>query len=306
MQSKNLQENSASVAVDLPSTQPAKLSMRADSVLGLSPQGFHHMRFVEWQAMGAERTVLCVHGLTRNGRDFDRLAQVLARRSRVVCPDVVGRGKSDWLAQSASYTYPQYLADMTALIARLGVSEVDWIGTSMGGLIGMMLAAQPNTPLRRLVLNDVGPFIPRAAVERIGSYVGRDPRFATLHEVETYLRQVLAPFGPLSDADWSHLAEHGHRRYPDGTLGLAYDPAIGDPFRQPASDVVLWPLWDAIKIPVLLLRGAQSDLLLPETAREMTVRGPRTRLVEFPGIGHAPALMAADQIATVVDWLATA
>jgi pimeloyl-ACP methyl ester carboxylesterase len=277
--------------------------MRTGSVLGLGPHGFHRVAYVEWGERAAPRTLVCAHGLTRNGRDFDRLATALADAFRVVCPDVVGRGRSDWLTQAEGYGYPQYLADMAALIARLDVLEVDWVGTSMGGLIGMMLAAQPNTPIRRLVLNDVGPFLPKAALERIAGYVGQDPRFETLEALEAYLRRVHAPFGPLPDAAWRHLAEHGHRRLPDGGFGLAYDPAIGAAFRQGVQDVDLWSVWDAVRCPVLVLRGAESDLLSAETAAEMERRGPRARVVTFPGIGHAPALVAEDQIAVVRGWL---
>ncbi len=170
------------------------------------------MAYAEWGAAEAARVVLCVHGLTRSGRDFDRLAAALAASGcRVVCPDVVGRGSSDWLEDPAGYAYPQYLADMTALIARLDVEAVDWVGTSMGGLIGMMLAAQPGTPIRRLVINDIGPFIPKAALARIGDYLGQDQSFADLEAAEAHLRTVHAPFGPLTDAQWEHLTLHSVR-----------------------------------------------------------------------------------------------
>ncbi len=195
---------------------------------------------------------------------------------------------------------------MAALLARTGADQVDWIGTSMGGLIGMMLAAQPDSPIRRFVVNDVGPFIPKAALERLAIYVGKTPRFATLDEFERYLRTIAAPFGPLADAQWRHLAEHSSRRYDDGSLGAAYDPAIGNAFAAPLQDVVLWPVWDALSCPTLVLRGKQSDLLLRETAEEMTLRGPKARLVEFDGIGHAPMLMSDDQIAVVRDFLTSA
>ena len=222
---------------------------------------------------------------------------------RVACPDIVGRGRSDWLGDAAGYGYPQYCADMAALVARLEVEAVDWVGTSMGGLIGLMLAAMPRSPIRRLVLNDVGPFVPRAALVRLAGYVGKDPVFADLAGLEAYLRQVHAPFGPLDDDDWHHLARHGHRRDPAGRLRLAYDPAIGRAFAGELGDVDLWSLWDRVACPVMVLRGGRSDLLLRETAEAMTQRGPRARLVEFPEAGHAPALMAAHQIAVVKDWL---
>jgi len=279
--------------------------MRSDSILGLSRRGFHRLAYRDGGGSGP--TVVCAHGLTRTGRDFDRLAEALAPRWRVVCPDMPGRGASDWLADPADYAYPQYLADMTALAARLDSDGVTWIGTSMGGLIGMMLAAQPGTPIRRLVLNDVGPFIPKAALERIAGYVGRDPVFADLDGVEAHLRKVHAPFGPLCDADWRHMAEHGHRRDADGRLRLHYDPLIAHNLRAAAlADVDLWAVWEQVRCPVLVLRGAESDLLLAETASRMARHGPGARVVEFAGIGHAPALMERTQIEVVAGWLAEA
>lgn len=278
--------------------------MKTGTFLGLGPQGFHRVAYVEWGAEDAPRTVVCVHGLTRNGRDFDRLAAALSQHWRVACPDMVGRGRSDWLADPAGYGYPQYLADMTALIARLNVGSVDWVGTSMGGIIGMMMAAQPKSPIRRLVVNDVGPFIPKAALQRIAAYVGLDPRFDSVGELEAYLRKVHEPFGPLSDPDWRHLALQGYRRLEDGRFALAYDPGIAVAFNTGIQDVELWSVWDAISCPVLVLRGGRSDLLLAETATEMTRRGPKATLVEFPEAGHAPGLMSAEQIAVVRDWLA--
>ena len=275
--------------------------MNQRSLLGLGPHGFHRIAYVEW-GEARDRAVICAHGLTRNGRDFDRLAVALAAR-RVVCPDMAGRGRSDWLADGAGYGYPQYCADMNALIARLAVEAVDWVGTSMGGLIGLMLAARPNSPIRRLVLNDIGPFVPKAALARLAGYVGKDPAFADRAALEAYLRQVHATWGPLDDADWRHLAEHGHRRDEGGGLRLAYDPAIGRAFDGPLNDVDLWALWEKMTCPVLVLRGGQSDLLLRETAEAMTARGPRARLVEFAEAGHAPSLMTAHQVDVVKDWL---
>ena len=273
-------------------------------LLCLGPHGFHRLAYADWPGPSSGRTILCVHGLTRNGRDFDRLAQALSQRARVVCPDMPGRGRSEWLAHPEDYAYPLYLSDMVALIARLGGEEVDWVGTSMGGIIGMLLAALPGTPIRRLVLNDVGPLIAAEGLARIGAYVGRDPSFADLAALEAVLRRIAASFGPLSDEEWRHLATHSARRRPDGTLGLAYDPHIGDAFRaSPLSDIDLWPQWEAIRAPTLVLRGESSDILRRADAEAMTRRGPRARLVELAGIGHAPALMADDQIALISDFL---
>jgi pimeloyl-ACP methyl ester carboxylesterase len=274
------------------------------SLLAIGPHGFHRLAYVEWPGPPAAPTLLCVHGLTRNARDFDTLAEALSMHYRVICPDMPGRGKSDWLAFPADYNYAVYLADLTALIARLDVEIIDWVGTSMGGIIGMLFAALPGAPLRRLVLNDVGALIPKEGLERIGAYVGLDPSFPDLGALEAALRWAFASFGPLSDAQWHHLATHSARLKPDGSLGLAYDPKIGDAFKQgPINDVDLWQSWDAITCPTLVLRGAQSDILRRADAEAMTQRGPRARLVEFQGIGHAPALMAEDQIAVIRDFL---
>lgn len=280
------------------------MSMRSSDVRGLSSRGFHRVHYTEWGDPANDKVLVCVHGLTRNARDFDFFAAALEDEYRVLCPDVVGRGKSDRLANKVDYGYPQYMLDMNALIARSQADQVDWVGTSMGGLIGMFLAAQPNTPIRRLVINDVGPFIPKVALQRIAAYVGQPISFASLDEMERYVRTVAASFGPLTDAQWRHLTVHGARRLEDGRYAFCYDPGIAEGFKAVVDeDVDLWPVWDAIRCPVLLLRGEQSDVLTREDAETMTRRGPRATLVEFAGIGHAPALMAEDQIAAVRDWL---
>ncbi len=283
-------------------------ALRERSLLGLSAQGFHKIAYSEWGDPEAPGTLICVHGLTRNRHDFDILCRSLSAAFHIACPDVVGRGGSDWLKDPAGYSYPQYLSDMNALIARLGAESVDWLGTSMGGLIGMMLAAQPGTPVRRLIVNDVGPFIPKAALERIAGYVGQQGRFSDLAAAEAYFREVHAPFGRLSDEQWQHLTRHGVSREDADEAGggfrLRYDPGIARAFTEaPLEDIDLWALWDGIACPVLVLRGAESDLLPAEVAREMTRRGPKATLVEFPDCGHAPALMDEAQISVVRDWL---
>ena len=282
--------------------------MREDYVLCLGTKGFHRVHYADWGEPEAERIAICVHGLTRNCRDFDVLAQALLPDFRVVCPDIVGRGKSDWLLAKEDYGYPQYCADMTALIARATAGgkpkRIYWVGTSMGGIIGMLLASRPNTPLARLVVNDVGTMIPGAALERIATYVGKDPRFRNFEELEAYVRAVSSPFGPLTDEQWRHLTLHGAMQHEDGSWGLCYDPDIAIPFREKRlPDVDLSGYWDAIACPTLLLRGAQSDVLPKEHAAAMTRRGPRPRLVEFEGIGHAPMLMAEDQVRVVREFL---
>ncbi len=275
--------------------------------LSLELDGPHagvRLGIVEHGPAEATRTVVCVHGLTRNARDFDALAQALAARgARVLAIDVAGRGRSSWLPDKRAYTVPTYAAQLARALGLLGLDAVDWIGTSMGGLIGMALAAAQTTPIRRLVLNDVGPFVPKSALEPIRAYVGQDPLFASLEEAEAYLRKIHAPFGRLSDAQWRHLAEHSVRATPEG-LRLHYDPDIKVPYEgQPAADIELWPLWDAIAAPTLVLRGALSTLLPEETARAMLRRGPECEILVFPGCGHAPALLDPAQIEPVVAWL---
>ncbi len=277
--------------------------MTPSRFLGLSQAGFHRVAYVEWGLPGNPRVCICVHGLTRNGRDFDELAGALQSDWRVLCPDVVGRGDSDRLADPTLYGYPQYLADMNALIARAGAARVDWVGTSMGGLIGMMLAAQANSPIRRLVINDIGAFIPKAGLERIAGYVGKDPRFASLAEAEAALRRTANTFGLKTDSEWRRFTERSVVPAGQGQYALAYDPAIAKGFGAAIKDIDLWAVWDKVRCPVLVLRGAQSDLLTAETAEEMKHRGPGCTVIEFPDCGHAPALMDPAQIKPVRDWL---
>ena len=277
--------------------------MRQLSLPCLGVHGFHRLNYCEWGDPANSKVAICVHGLTRNGRDFDDIAHALSGEYRVLCPDVAGRGKSEWLTHKEDYAYPVYCADMAALIARSGAQTVDWIGTSMGGLIGMLLAAQPNSPIRKLVMSDVGPFIPKSSLERLSTYVGKPASYESFEDFEQYVRTISAPFGPLTDAQWRRLTESTAGRNDDGKWITNYDPAIARAFTQPIADVVLWPFWDQVSCPTLVLRGKNSDLLLSETAREMTTRGPRARLVEFTGIGHAPMLMAADQINVVREFL---
>jgi pimeloyl-ACP methyl ester carboxylesterase len=280
------------------------MSMIARSLDCLGPHGFHRIAYWEWLGPEKGRTVICAHGLTRNGRDFDVLAADLASECRVVCPDIVGRGKSDWLVEPADYSYEVYLADLAALIARLDVGEVDWVGTSMGGLLGMMMAAKPRSPIRRLVINDIGAVVAKEGLARIGSYVGQDPSFRDLVELEAELRRLFPSLGSLSALQWRELAMQGARQKPDGSLGFAYDPRIGDPFRtEPDADIDLWPVYDAVRCPTLLLRGAESDVLRRADAVAMTERGPRAQFVEFGGVGHAPSLATPDQIAPVRAFL---
>ncbi|MGH6885560.1 MAG: alpha/beta fold hydrolase [Geminicoccales bacterium] len=277
--------------------------------------GSHDLSFTDWGAPDAARTVVCVHGLTRNGRDFDHLAAALSADARVICPDIIGRGRSDRLADPEQYALPTYIAHMIQLIERLGLGDhaagadqrrgVDWVGTSMGGLIGMALAAQKDAPVAKLVLNDAGPVVAKVALERIGQYLGKAPSFPSVAAAEQVVRATAAPFGPHTDAEWRFLTEVVLRKNPDGSWRFHYDPKIAEPYRQqmPDKDLEMWPLWDAVSCPTLVIRGAQSDLLSRETAQAMTQRGPKAKLVELPGIGHAPTLLHRDQIALVAEFL---
>jgi pimeloyl-ACP methyl ester carboxylesterase len=269
-----------------------------------SARGLHRIAYRESGDPTAP-VLVCVHALTRCARDFDALAAAMSDRYRVICPDVAGRGDSDWLADPMLYALPPYVADMVTLIARLDVESVHWVGTSMGALIGMALAAQPKTPVARLVVNDAGPVITRASLERIASYVGLAPTFPNLDAAVKYVRTVNAPFGPHSDAEWRFLTEVVTRKNADESLRLHYDPKIAEIFRAtlPEKDLELWPLWDAITCPTLVIRGAESDLLTRETTAQMAGRGPKAKVVEIPGVGHAPTLMHADQIALVREFL---
>jgi pimeloyl-ACP methyl ester carboxylesterase len=279
----------------------------ARTVTCASPAGLHRIGYWEWQCASGEAdppVVLCVHGLTRNGRDFDALAARLAARYRVICPDMAGRGRSDRLANSALYAIPQYLADCVTLIARLDVERLAWVGTSMGGLIGMSLASLSANPIAALVLNDVGPVLSAEGLSRIGDYVGKAPSFDSYEACVAYTRTIAAGFGPHDDSGWDLLARHYWVR--DGSRWrVHYDPRIAEPFATAgaAGPMNLWPLFDAIQCPTLVMRGERSDLLDPATARAMTGRGPRARLLEFEGVGHAPSLIPEPQIAAVEHFL---
>jgi pimeloyl-ACP methyl ester carboxylesterase len=292
-----------------PRSPQAVGEMRQSSVQCLGPHGLHRMVYSEWGDRSNPRVLICVHGLTRNGGDFDVLANALASDYRVVCPDVVGRGRSDRLLVSDDYALPIYANDMLTLLARLDVEKVHWLGTSMGGLIGMFLAGLPGTPITRLVLNDVGPVVAAEALQRIGEYVGKAPTFADLAEAEQYVRLVCAPFGPMSDAQWRYVTVAGTRSNAEGRIEMNYDPRIAEPFRKAyleTKEVSLWPLYDAIRCPTLVLRGVESDVLLHATAQEMTTRGPKAKLVEIAGVGHAPMFLVESQIRIVQDYLLSA
>lgn len=285
-----------------------------------TPEGDRQMAYQLWQPLAgspqavedesSRRLVVCAHGLTRNSRDFDFIARELAHNAVVVCIDVLGRGDSEYLQDGSLYGYPLYVSQCQQLLAHLhqefGFDRCQWLGTSMGGLIGMMLAAYQTADsalqLSQLVLNDVGSFIPRRALMRIAMYLGQPRQFASVTEVELYLRDVARPFGPLTDDQWRHLAEHGCEEVGVRQYRLRYDPAIAKGFNDISGDIDLTAIWQLVAIPTLLIRGADSDLLLADTAAEMAVRDD-VELVEFAGVGHAPMLMAEDQIDCVLRFL---
>jgi pimeloyl-ACP methyl ester carboxylesterase len=284
---------------------------REGSVRALGPHGFARVSYVEWGPEDASQVVVCVHGLTRNGRDFDFLARRLAQKGmRVIAPDLPGRGKSEWVSTASDYATPLYLAAMTAVIARSGAEAVDWIGTSLGGHVGMEMAALAGNPIRRLLLNDFGARVGGVALQRISSYMKVKRRFASIEEMEAHLRSIHEPFGHLTDAQWRHLAEHSAVKTEEGDYRQHYDPNIGRAFSWPIMvDIALWNIWDQVACPVMILRGEDSDLLHASTVREMQKRGIAgknglVRAIEVREVGHAPALMNDAQISIVEEFLA--
>lgn len=286
---------------------------RLQHVTCANPKGLHRMAYWEWGAQDNPRVVVCAHGLSRQGRDFDTLARALSADFRVVCPDVVGRGRSDWLPDPMLYAVPTYVADMVTLLARLNVEQVSWVGTSMGGLIGLSLAslhAQGQvSPISRLVLNDVGPVIEFASLQRIGTYLGAPMRFPSVEAGAEFLWSISQSFGPHTPEQWLALSRPQFKPAPEGGWMFQYDPAIAVPFRAftpeiaAFSEAMLWKAYDSVTAPTLLVRGQDSDLLSADTARAMGQRGPQAPCVEFAGVGHAPTLIADDQVACVREFL---
>ena len=278
--------------------------MRQNHVLCLTGRQLHRMAYTEWGDPANQRVLICVHGLTRNCHDFDALGRTLGEEYRVVCPDIAGRGSSDWLNNKEDYAVEVYAAHLLTLLGRLNVTEVDWLGTSMGGLIGMFLASLEHSPIRRLILNDIGPVLPGPALARIAEYVGLAPVFADVTVAEAYLRKIFAGFGDLSDRQWQVLTLNSLRQSGDGWR-MNYDPAIGNAMRSTLADhdVEMWDVYDRIECPTLVFHGMNSDLLRPDTVAEMARRGPLAQCIEVPRTGHAPMLMSEEQISRIRKFL---
>jgi pimeloyl-ACP methyl ester carboxylesterase len=286
------------------------LSLRLDEVAALGPGGFIRVAYADWGPLDAKQVVFCVHGLTRNGRDFDFLARRLASKGvRVIAPDLPGRGRSEWAGAGNEYATPLYLAACAAVMAASGAKSIDWIGTSLGGHVGMELAALPGSPLRRLVLNDFGARVAGTALQRIGAYLRVKRRFESVEDLERHLRTIHEPFGKLTDAQWRHLAEHSAVKTDEGDYRQHYDPAIARMFSWPLMvDISLWHVWDKVACPTLILHGEDSDLLHASTVREMVRRGIAgkkglVRGIEVRECGHAPALMNDAQITVIEEFL---
>nr|WP_315472937.1 alpha/beta hydrolase [uncultured Undibacterium sp.] len=285
------------------------MAFTRQTVQCVSPAGLHTMSYKEWGDPQNAKVLICVHGVTRVADDFDMLAQALETEYRIICPDVVGRGQSGRLPNPQLYQIPQYVSDMVTLLARANAETVDWFGTSMGGLIGMVLASMKNSPLRKLVLNDVGPSLNFDGLKRIGDSIAQDVRFDTFEEALRFIREVSISFGPHSEAEWHKIARDVLKQDADGKWVRHYDLSLAIPVQATTAEVaaigekMLWAAYDAITCETLLIRGAESDLLSKATAAQMQERGPRAEVVEIEGVGHAPTFVQQDQIAIVKEFL---
>lgn len=294
--------------------------MKQSYLLSASPHGFHNIAYMEW-GIPNPRPIICVHGLTRNSRDFDFLAEALSQQGHyVICPDIVGRGDSDWLIDPKFYDFSQYRVDMTALIARLNCTEVDWIGTSMGGILGMGMAALPKTPIRRLILNDIGAYIPIKGIKFIQSYLGQNPTFQNYQAAENYFKKFQAGFGSLTEEQWQQVTIYSIHPLSDGQYQLKIDPAINlsipkltilyqallHPLKLISGklfDIDLWEFWQKVTCPTLVIHGENSEILPEWVCSKMQQIHPDTQVIDIPNTGHAPALMSPEQIQIIQQWL---
>lgn len=276
--------------------------MRTESVMGLSSTGLHRIVYNEWGSQDNERVLVCVHGLARNSRDFDDIAKSLSREYRVICPDMPGRGESDWLANPADYAMPQYLSNIMVLLARLNVEKVDWLGTSMGGIIGMLLASMPQSPIRKLILNDIGAFVSKESIQRIGDYLV-PKHFEDAETAKAFMKTTYPGLRNLTEVQWQHLTKYGFKQVEQG-LTQHYDPAIGDTLRASADqDIDLWFVWRAIQCPQMLIWGETSDILNQATVEQMQTENPAMSLYSIAGIPHVPSLMEEAHIQEITQWL---
>lgn len=296
--------------------------MKKDYFLGVSEEGFHRVAYTEWgNPSEIDHPILCVHGFTRNGSDFNALANTLSRVGKhVFCPDMVGRGDSDWLKNPLHYTYEQYISDMNTMIARSQAKQIDWVGTSMGGLIGMIMASLPNSPIRRLIMNDIGPQIPLKAMSRLANYTNKDPVFSSVEEAKKYFKYACADFGTLSEEQWQTFTEHSIREISPGKFTTKYDHGIKmtqaksklawnilfNPHKALEGtffDVDLWNVWRKVTCPVLVIHGVRSDVLLPDIIQKMRGSHPNMEVLEVPDAGHAPALLNVKYHEMIDQWL---
>lgn len=295
--------------------------MKKDYFLGLSEEGFHKVAYTEWGIANTKPPIICVHGLTRNRTDFDSLAAYLSPQGyHLYCPDIVGRGDSDWLKDPLHYTYEQYIADMNTLIAHTRATEIDWIGTSMGGLIGMILASLPLSPIRRLILNDIGPQIPVKGLSRLSEFVGRDPVFSSMEEAKQHYKRTYEDLGTLTEAQWQHLTENSLRESSPGKFTSKTDQGVNatpaksklawkllfNPLKALEGtffDIDLWQIWEKVTCPVLIIHGERSDILLPSIITKMQQRHPKVDVAEIPNTGHAPGLRDVAQQEIIRQWL---
>ncbi|THB65799.1 MAG: alpha/beta hydrolase [Gammaproteobacteria bacterium] len=275
------------------------------SVLCNNPEGYHRIFYREYGNENAEHTVVCAHGLTRNSHDFDFFAEGISDNFRVITVDIVGRGISDWLDNKALYTYNQYANDFSTLFAKIDVENVFWVGTSLGGSIGMILASKRNTPIKKLVANDIAPYIDYSIIESISKYCGSTPVFNNQEEICNYLKEIYTAFGDLADKHWEHIAKHTTGKKDGDKYRLAFDPAISYSILEETNhkSVDFWKYWDKVACPTLVIHGLQSTILSSEQTKEMSERGPMADVFTVEDAGHAPALMLEDQIQKVKEWL---
>lgn len=278
--------------------------MKTKHILAPNKGGKHRIVYQDWGDENNPKVLICVHGLTRNSRDFDYLAHELSSEYRVIAPDIVGRGQSDWLTDSSMYTMEQYASDMVSLITSLKLKEVDWLGTSLGGLIGMTLASQPNTPIKRLILNDIGPVIKKEAIAYLATALSETPHFQSLDDLRGFLKEAYVTMGHMDPHHWEHMVTYDHRITSEGKITRNFDPKITRWVTSMTnSDVAMWELFESIQCPILIIHGQESVILTSEICQEMLKRNPHASLITLPGVGHTPSLMPKAQIQVVEDWL---